>query len=72
MKKAEAFSINTICPDLFERILRPGVGVVGGAYLATPCMYLGFQIFLEITCLGLIYHNQKNSRSLDDQDPPRK
>ena len=36
MKKAEAFSINTICPDLFERILRPGVGVVGGGISSYP------------------------------------
>ena len=34
---------------------------------------LGFQIYLEITCLGMIYHIQKDSWSLDDQNqPPRK
>ena len=40
------------------------------------CMYLGFGLvrvpnILEIPCRGLIYHIQKNSWSLDDQDPPR-
>ena len=32
----------------------------------------GFQIFLDITCLGMIYQIQKVSWSLDNQNPPRK
>ena len=32
---------------------------------------LGFQIFLEITCPGMIFHFQKDLWSLDDQNPPR-
>ena len=40
MKKAEAFSINTICPDLFKRILRPGVGVVGGEGISSYPLYV--------------------------------
>ena len=33
---------------------------------------LGFQFFLEMTCLGVIYHIQKDSWSLDAQNPPKK
>ena len=34
---------------------------------------LGFssKTFLEITCLGTTYHGQKDSYSLDDQNPPK-
>ena len=32
---------------------------------------LGFQFFLEMTCLRVIYHIKKDSRSLDAQNPPK-
>ena len=46
-----------------------------GAYLPPPFIFwvgfwLGFQFFLEMTCLVVIYHIQKDSFSLDDQAPP--
>ena len=33
---------------------------------------LGSQFFLEMTCLGVIYHIQNDSGSLDAQNPPKK
>ena len=33
---------------------------------------LGFQFFLEMTCLGVIFHIQKDPWSLDDQNPHKK
>ena len=33
---------------------------------------LGLQFFLKMTCLGVIYHIQKDSRSLDAPNPPKK
>ena len=48
----------------------------GGAYLPPDVFWvwfgLGFQFFLEMNCLGVIFHIQKDSRSLDDQSPPKK
>ena len=32
---------------------------------------LGFQFFFKITCLGVIYHIQKDLWSLDAQNPPK-
>ena len=47
----------------------------GGAYLPPYEFWvwfgLGFRFFLEMTCLGVIYHIQKDSWSLDDQNPPK-
>ena len=53
------------------------LGPPGGGHICPPYIFrvwfgLGFQIFLEITCLGMIYQIQKDSWSLDDQNPPRK
>ena len=64
--------LNHICPRLLEHIQSERGG--GGAGISAPPMYLGFGLrsqFLEITCLGMIYHFQKDSWSLDDQNPPR-
>ena len=33
---------------------------------------LGFQLLLEMACLGVIYHIQKDPWSLDAQNPPKK
>ena len=42
----------------------------GWVWLLVTNQWLGFQIFLETTCLGVIYHFQKDSWSLNDKVPP--
>ena len=66
---AKGLWLTLICPSLFERIWRPGH--ICPPYAFKVWFGLGFQIFLEITCLGMIYHFQKDSWSLDDKNTPR-
>ena len=48
-----------------------------GGHICPPYVFWiwlgsGFQLFLGRTCLGVIYHIQGDSWSLDDENPPQK
>ena len=54
------FDLNPIWPSFLERIWEP------------EGVRLGFQFFLEMTCLEVIYHIQKDSWCLDAENPLKK
>ena len=68
--------IKPYMPQPIWAYLMTGTGGRGGAYLPPYVFWvwfgLGFQFFLEMPCLIVIYHIQKISWSLDDQNPLKK